>query len=339
MAARGSTSKPAAAAKISDVARAAGVSSATVSRVMNGSGTVSPARAERVLAAASALGYQPFGPARALRQQRTRVWAAIVADIENPFFTAMVRGIEDVARDVGHRLVLCNSDNDVAREAAYIEDAIAERMAGVVIAVASAEGSSLGRLLSSNVPVVTVDRRSARHHAEVDSVLVDNRAGARAATEHLLERGARLVACVTGPRGVSTADERAIGYRDAVRAVKGTEYVVRADFKQGGGYDAVHRMLAGGGRRPDAVFVANNLMTLGALQALRDLGLDVPGAVRLAGFDDAPWTTLIDPPLTVVAQPTYEIGREAARLLVTTPEAQHPRHVVLAPSLVVRASS
>ena len=144
---------------ITDVARKAEVSPATVSRVLNGSSPVSPELAQRVEAAAAKLGYRPFGPARALRQQRTRVWAAIVADIENPFFTAVVRGIEDVAQREGHRLVLCNSDEDVVKEAAYVDVAIAERMAGVVIAVASTAGSTLDELLDRQIPVVAIDRR------------------------------------------------------------------------------------------------------------------------------------------------------------------------------------
>jgi LacI family transcriptional regulator len=169
--------------KITDVARAAGVSPATVSRVLNGSSGVSNALAARVQRAAADLGYVPSSSARALRRQHTRVWAAIVSDIENPFFTAVVRGIEDVARKVQHRLVLCNSDEDLEREAAYIDVAIAERMAGVVIAVASASESSLEPLMDAHLPVVAVDRSAGR---EIDAVVVDNRLGAEEATRHLL---------------------------------------------------------------------------------------------------------------------------------------------------------
>ncbi len=326
-------------AKISDVARAAGVSSATVSRVLNGSTSVSEDRAARVRAVAAELGYQPFGPARALRRQRTNVWAAIVADIENPFFTSMVRGIEDVARDAGYRLVLCNSDGDLDKEAGYIDVAIAERMAGVVIAVASDERSDLRPLFDQRLPVVAVDRRPRRGADRLDSVLVDNRRGADAATEHLLATGARRIACITGPAEVSTADERLAGYRDAL-ARHGRKapaaLVRRADYKQAGGHRAARSLLASA-NPPDALFVANNLMTLGALQAIDEAGLSVPDDVAIVGFDDAPWTTLMRPQLSVVAQPTREIGRQAAELLVTP--ADHARHLVLAPTLVVRQSA
>ena len=328
-------------AKIGDVAQLAGVSPATVSRVMNGSGAVSSERAARVRAAAAELGYTPSGPARALRQQRTRVWAAVVADIENPFFTAMVRGMEDVALDEGYRLVLGNSDEDLEKEAAYLEIAVAEQMAGVVIAVASAKDSKLDLLLERRIPVVAVDRRPKRHEDVVDSVVVDNELGARQATEHLLAGGAKRVACITGPTRVSTASERLAGYQKALRA-HGTavdaDLVRRADFREDGGYAAT-RSLLGARKKPDALFVANNLMTLGAFRAVHEAGRRVPEDLLLVGFDDAPWTTLVSPQLTVVAQPTHEIGRQAGRLLATASADLPARHVVLPPTLLVRGSS
>ena len=327
--------------KIGDVARQAGVSPATVSRVMNGSGAVSPERAAKVRAAAAALGYTPSSAARALRQQRTRVWAAIVADIQNPFFTAVVRGIEDEALAAGHRLVLGNSDEDLEKEAAYLDIAVAEQMAGVVIAVASAKDSRLDAVLERGVPVVAIDRRPKRHEDAVDSVVVDNEAGARQATAHLFEAGASRVACVTGPARVSTASERLAGYQRAVRAHGAKvdqDLVRRADFREDGGY-AETRALLSARRRPDALFVANNLMTIGALRAVHEAGLRVPDDLLLVGFDDAPWTTLVSPQLTVVAQPTHEIGRQAALLLATASADLPPRHVVLPPTLLVRESS
>jgi LacI family transcriptional regulator len=324
---------------IADVAQAAGVSVATVSRVLSGSGRVSPARAERVRAAAATLGYQPSGPARALRRQRTMVWAAIIADIENPFFTSMVRGIEDVAVAEQHRLVLCNSDEDLDKEAAYVDIAIGERVAGVVIAVASTTESALEPLLARNIPVVAVDRRP--QQVGIDSVMVDDRAGAEQATSHLLSGGARRVGCITGPTRISTAGNRLAGYKDALRAhsVRAEPALVqRGDFRQEGGYRAA-RVLLDSRSRPDALFVANNLMTLGALQAIREAGLRIPDDIAIVGFDDAPWTTLLNPQLSVVAQPTYEIGRQAARLLATASADLPARHLTLAPTLIVRDSS
>jgi LacI family transcriptional regulator len=328
-------------AKIGDVAQRAGVSPATVSRVLNGSGAVSPERAARVREAAAHLGYTPSGPARALRQQRTRVWAAVVADIQNPFFTAVVRGMEDVAVAEDHRLVLGNTDEDLEKEAAYLDIAVAEQMAGVVIAVASARDSRLDVLIERGIPVVAIDRRPQRHAKEVDSVLVDNELGARQATEHLLAAGARRIACVTGPARVSTASERLAGYQAALRAggsAPDADLVRRADFKEDGGYAATRTLLSGP-RRPDGLFVTNNLMTLGALRAVQEAGLRVPEDLLLVGFDDAPWTTLVSPRLTVVAQPTHELGRQAALLLATASRDLPARHVVLPPTLLVREST
>ena len=330
-------------ASITDVARLAGVSPSTVSRVMNGTCDVSEGKAERVREAVAELGYQPFGPARALRRQLTNVWAVIVADIENPFFTSVVRGIEDGARERGHRVMLCNSDEDLGRERAYIDVAIAERMGGVMIAMASTRQSTIDPLLEKGIPVVAIDRRPVAHN--IDSVLVDNQIGAYEATAHLIERGARRIGCITGPRRISTANERLSGYRRALREAGiafDSELVVRRDFRQQGGYDATRRLCSGAGdRRPDALFVANNQMSVGALQALQELGRTVPDDVAVVGFDDSPWATLIRPQLSVVAQPTYDIGFTAAELLATAGRQpdRASRHVVLPPKLIVRDSS
>lgn len=326
-------------ARITDVASRARVSPATVSRVLNGSGEVSPELARRVRQAVEELSYQPFGPARALRRQTTSVWAVIVADIENPFFTSVVRGIEDGARQRGYRVVLCNSDEDLAKESEYIDITIAERVSGVVIAVASTRQSNLQPLIDRSIPIVAIDRRPVGY--VVDTVLADNRLAARQATEHLIEAGFTSIGCITGPRRLSTANDRLAGYRDALVSAGRPvidEYVLREDFREGGGYEAVTALWSKK-RRPDALVVANNQMTVGALHALLDLGVKVPAEVGIVGFDDSPWASLVRPQLSVVAQPTYEIGQTAAELLSTATHAGGPRHVLLSPKLVIRESS
>jgi LacI family transcriptional regulator, galactose operon repressor len=327
-------------ATIGDVARVAGVSPATVSRVLNGTSRVAADKAERVRRAAEQLDYQPFGPAQALRQQRTRLWTVIIADIENPFFTAMVRGVEDIAVANGYRVVLCNSDEDPTKEAAYVDMAVAERSAGVIIAVASTKDSRLEPLLDQRIPVVAVDRQPLR--AGIDSVLVDNRLGAEEAIDHLIATGHRRIACITGPTRVSTANERLAGYKQSFSRhglAVDQALIRRTNFKQDGGHRAARSLLKDR-RKPDALFVANNLMTLGALEAVREVGLDIPGQISLVGFDDAPWTGLTDPPLTVVAQPNYDMGRRAAELLLSShDEGAASRHIVLAPTLLVRQST
>ncbi|MBB6547238.1 LacI family DNA-binding transcriptional regulator [Nonomuraea rubra] len=319
---------------IYDVARAAGVSAATVSRVLNGQRTVDPDMVARVLTAVRELGYRPNAVARNLRRSRTTLWAVIISDIGNPFFTSMVRGIEDVAQQAGYSVVLCNSDEDPDKEETYVAAALSEQMAGVIIS-SSGSVKAARSLLDSPVPVVAVDRELPR--GEVDTVVVDNEAGARTATEHLLAAGYRRIACITGPEGVSTADHRLAGYTAALPA---EPLVIRTDFREQGGYDAMAALLSAA-ERPDAVFVANNLMTVGALRCLADRGVDVPGEMGLVGFDEIPWADLVRPSLTTVAQPTYELGRMAARLLVdriATPAAK-PATVVLPAELRPRQSS
>jgi LacI family transcriptional regulator len=332
------SSRPPGTASIADVARRARVSPATVSRVVNGTKRVAPEVEARVREAIAELRYEPFGPARALRQQRVRVWAVIIADIENPFFTSVVRGIEDVAYAEGYRLVLCNSDEDVTKESEYIDIALRERMAGVVIAAASTSESKMDRVREAGTPVVAIDREV--ETADIDAVTVDNRAGALAATEHLLDNGWRRVGCVVGPSRISTSNERLDGYRMAL-SQRGVTFdrslVRRADFREDGGYKATRALLELADP-PDALFVANNLMTLGALHAIQDAGLRVPDDLGIVGFDDSPAADLMRPRLTVVAQPTYQIGRVAGQLLLT-PQPDTPRHEVLAPQLIVRESS
>lgn len=190
---------------IYDVAREAGVSAATVSRVLNGAQTVDPAMVARVLTAVRELGYRPNAVARNLRRSRTTLWAVIISDIGNPFFTAMVRGVEDVAQQEGYSVVLCNSDEDPAKEETYVAAALSEQMAGVIIS-SSGSVKAAKTLIDSPVPVVAVDRELPR--GAVDTVVVDNEGGARTATEHLLAAGYRRIACIAGPEGVSTADLR-----------------------------------------------------------------------------------------------------------------------------------
>jgi LacI family transcriptional regulator len=332
------SNRPYGTASIADVARRARVSPATVSRVLNGTKRVVPEVESRVRAAIAELRYEPFGPARALRQQRVRVWAVIIADVENPFFTSVVRGIEDVAYAEGYRLVLCNSDEDVTKETDYLDIVLRERMAGVVIAATSTTESKLDRVREAGIPVVAIDREV--DTSDVDAVMVDNRAGARAATEHLIDNGWRRVGCVVGPSRISTSNERLEGYRAALshRGVTFDRALMRrADFREDGGYKATRALLELDDR-PDALFVANNLMTLGALHAIQDVGLRVPDDLGIVGFDDSPAADLMRPRLTVVAQPTYQIGQVAGQLLLT-PRVDGRRHEVLAPRLIVRESS
>jgi LacI family transcriptional regulator len=302
-------------ATISEVAARAGVSTATVSRALNGKSTVDPGLAARVAEAARELGYQPNGPARNLRRQEAAVVALIISDVENPFFTAIARGVEDVAHTVGLSVVLCNSDEDAEKERRYIDVAIQERAAGVILSP-TATATSVDALIRRGTPVVAVDRPLPDR--ESDTVLVDTRQAARQATAHLIEQGYGRIGCVTGPQGVRTADDRLAGYRDALKAGgqrASARLVRRTEFKAAGAEKAAADLLDQDDR-PDALLVANSAMAIGVLAAVRSHGLRAGQDVGLVAFDDVPWAGLVDPPMTVVAQPAYEIGTVAAQLLL-----------------------
>ena len=324
---------------IREIAAAAGVSTATVSRVINGGVGVEPQLANRVQKVIDDLGYTPNLVARGLRTQATKVIALVIADIENPFFTSVCRGVEDVARRHNYSVMLCNTDEDVTKEAGYLEILAAQSVAGVIISAAS-NHSDLGPVTAKGISVVAIGRRMG---PEIDCVRSDSYAGARNATRHLLEYGAHRVACITGPHGVATAEERLQGYREAVEQARlkvDPDLVEYANFREDGSYRATQRMLALD-NPPDAIFVANNRMVVGALRACREAGVNVPGQISLVGFDDLPWADLTTPSITTLRQPTYEIGAAAARLLVeriggTTGPG---REVVFQPELVVRGSS
>ncbi|GAB3832098.1 LacI family DNA-binding transcriptional regulator [Kribbella italica] len=327
-------------ATISDVAALAGVSTATVSRALNGKATVDPDLAARVRTAADELGYQPNGPARNLRRQEAAVVALIISDVENPFFTAIARGVEDVAHEVGYSVVLCNSDESASKENRYIDIAIQERVAGVILSPTGTT-SSVDKLAARGTAFVAVDRPLPQQDSDV--VLVDTRLAARQATEHLIAQGYQRIGCITGPSGVRTADDRLAGYRDALKAAKrrgSTKLVRRTEYKAAGAHKAARDVLSQEDP-PDALLVANSAMAVGVLQALQEKGIRPGKDVGMVAFDDAPWAALVDPPLSVVAQPAYEIGTVAARLLLAriTDGTRPPTTTTLGARLIERGSS
>jgi len=316
-----------------DVARRAGVSVATVSRVLNRKSTVDPALAAKVHAAAEQLQYQPSRVARNLRAQSSTVWGIVVADITNPFFARMVRAVQDAAWEVGRTVIVCNTDEDLAMERNAIEVLVAERVGGVIISPASETATDIEPLAARGIPVVALDRRP---RSPVDCVLVDNELGGRKATAHLLALGARRVACITGPEHTTTARERLAGFRRAL-ADEGRSRALTAhgDFREEGGSSVMLRWIRRG-QVPDGVFVANNLMTLGVLRAAYENGIRVPEDLRVVGFDELPWGGGIATQVPVVVQPTLEMARAAVRMLAEREDGSQvaPREVVLAPGLL-----
>jgi LacI family transcriptional regulator len=325
---------------IRDVAALAEVSPATVSRVLNGDQRVARDLHDRVIKAAETLGYRPNSQARSLRTQATKVLGLIISDIQNPFFTALVRGVEDAASERDYSVVLANADEDLAKERRYLEVTAAERMAGVILSPASTKDTRLDVLIDLGIPVVVIDRRI--RSADVDSVTVNNQKAAKDAVAHLIAAGCRRIGVISGPAEISTASDRLAGYRAALRAAGlpvDPDLVARADFRIEGGRLAT-RALLDLPKPPDGLFVTNNLMMVGALEALAETGVSFPEDIVLAGFDEMSWAGFA-PPLTLVEQPTYEIGKLATQMLLRRigGDTVAAEHVVLDATLRVRASS
>ena len=327
-------------ATVKDVADLAGVSTATVSRVLNNHPQVADETRSRVLWAMEQLGYQPNRVARRLRMKSTQILGLIISDIANPFFTSVVRGIEDVAYANEYSLFLCNSDEDPAKEALYVDVLQAERVAGIIISPADENSTSCEPLLRNALPITVMDRRLRLF--DVDTVLVDNVKGACQATSHLIHLGHHRIGLIGGPSQITTGRERREGYEKALseHGVELDQRLIKiGDFKQYSGYQKACELLEMDDR-PTAIFTANNLMTLGALNAIHEKGLKVPQDVAIVGFDDMPWAPSLDPPLTAVAQPTYELGCTAANLLLRR-IADKDRKIVemkLEPTLIIRES-
>lgn len=326
-------------ASIKDVASRAGVSVATVSRVLNHNARVKAHLRERILSTIDQLGYQPSGIARNMRSQSVRVIGLVISDIQNPFFTALVRAVEDVAYEHQYTVLLCNSDEDLQKEQLYIDVLSRERVAGAIVVPSGKD--CCAALLHARVPLVMADRTIPELCA--DAAVLDNVAGAFAATQHLIELGHRRIGLVSAPANVSVGRERQAGYEKAHRKNKialDKQLIRLGNFKANGGYQATRELLELAAR-PTAIFAVNNLMTMGALQAIREKKLRIPKDISVIGFDDVPWLALLTPPLTAVRQPTYEIGAQAARLLFARMQnSDKPvEKCVLKPELIVREST
>lgn len=328
-------------ATIRDVAERAQVSVATVSAVLNENKYVSPVLAERVRESIATLRYRPNGLARSLKQQRAHILGLVLSDITNPFFTTLVRAVEDTARGAGYTLLLGNTDEDVVKEEAYVELLRSRQVDGLILVASAGDHAYLPDLLAAGLPVVCVDRSLAILGA--DSVLTDNVAGAYQAVSHLIALGHRRIGIVTGLAGVTSTYQRLDGYHQALDAhgIAWDATLVRAGNSRLDGGAARAAELLALPERPTALFVTNNLMTIGAMRAIEDTGLRCPDDVALIGFDDFEWASVFRPRLTTVRQPVYEIGKAAARLLIQ--RIEHKRtgeaaEILLPPTLIVRES-
>lgn len=322
---------------IREVALRAAVSPATVSRVLNGSPTVQESSRRRVLEAVAALQYRPNRLARNLRRQQADMIGVVVSDIENPHFSEAVRVVEDEAYKAGYRVLLCNTDETGAKQQAYLEMMAAERVIAAIVSPADAQASGVDSLLALGIPVVAFDRMI--DDDRVDAVVCANVEGLRRATEHLLWLGHERIAFLGGRTDVETGAERLEGYTLAMRAAGAVPFALDGGFRTDGAERVVRELLEHE-RRPTALVVANNLMTLGALRALHAAGVRIPDEIAVVGVDDPPWADLIDPPLTTVAQPVRQMARTAMELVLERVESSRAeaRRVVLPLELRVRRS-
>ncbi len=328
-------------ASIKDVARHAGVSIASVSRVLNSTFPVTERTRDRVLLAVNELDYRVDQRARALRRRRSGTLGLIVSDVGNPFFPQVLHAIEAGADENEFSLFLCNSDEDLRRQRLHVDSMIEQRIEGVIVMPIVDDRAVLAPLIAARIPIVLLDRSVTGGQA--DSVLLDNHAGSELAVQHLYALGHRRIAMIS-VAGTPPGDERLEGARRALAAqglVLDPDLAYAGELKESGGYAQMQALL-GTPQPPTAVIVVNNPMAIGALVALRERGLRVPQDMSVVAFDDVSWANLLQPPLTTIQQPTRDIGNRALQLLIERVERHYlgpPRRVLLPPSLVEREST
>lgn len=324
-----------------EVAEVAGVSIATVSRVLNDYQHVNSDTRKRVLKAIKQLDYRPSRVARRLRKRGSQILGLVIADITNPYYSAVIQSIEDIAYANKYSMLLCNSSEEPERERMHLDVLLEEQVAGVIISPVDELCTSCKSFLNKGIPVVAIDRRL--RDLELDTVLVDNVMGAFDATNHLIQMGHKRLGLIAGPLHLTTGRERREGYENAILENGldlDLELIKTGDFKQHSGYSNAVELLSLE-EPPTAIFVSNNLMTLGALNAIHDMRLRIPQDVAIVAFDDLSWAPSLNPPLTAVAQPTYELGKWAVNLLLQSVSEKNrkPVEIILKPNLIVRESS
>jgi DNA-binding LacI/PurR family transcriptional regulator len=299
-----------------DVAERAGVSTTTVSHVINETRFVEEKTKQRVLQAIAELGYRPSAIARSLTTNRTQTVGVIVSDSSNYFFAEVLRGIEDVLRPEDYALLVCNTAEILERESHYLDLLLRQQVDGIIAAATSQRWDVLTEFEMQHTPIVFVDR--AFEGLAGPFVGVDNRRGAYLGTTHLIECGHRRIGILAGFQRLSTMRERLAGFKHALGEhgiPLQEEWIVESPLGVEAGQRAMRSLLALP-EHPTAVFLNNNLLSLGALLAMVELGVDCPEGMSVVGFDDHPWAAVSDPPLTVVRQPTERIGQTAAEILL-----------------------
>jgi LacI family transcriptional regulator len=335
------SSKQRARPTIYDVAREAGVSTATVSRALNDTGQIAPATRKAIEEAVERLGYRPNTIARSLVTKSTQTIAFLLPDITNPFYAALVNGIQQIALESDHTMLLCTTEGDPEREEEYLSLLRAKQVDGALVDGLVLPPDRIAQFVEDGFPIVCLDRDI--NSKSVPLVQVDNKRGARLATEHLLELGHERIAHVAGAPELRISAERLTGYREALNAARlrdDSRLVATGHFTEDGGYEATRSLLESDVQLT-AVFAANDLSAIGVINALTESGRKVPEDVSVIGFDDLRLSAYTSPPLTTIRQPAVEIARRATEILIGLINGRRVRrlHYLLEPSLVVRGST
>jgi LacI family transcriptional regulator len=334
---------------IADIAEKAGVSKATVSRVLNNRPEgVGKETRERIQAIVRETGFQPSGVARGLATGKSRTVGLIIPDIANPFFPLLVRGVEVALSKAGYSLFLCNSACDILKEKDYVQLLMEKGVDGIILDSAESDcDCQLELLEKKGVPFVLLDRNIRGRDGSV-GVFFDNHLGARLAAERFFARPECMLAFINGPADLSPFTLRLEGIREVMRE-KGVPEdrlkVLTGDFSLENGYQLISDLIAearaGTGFRFNAVFTSNDMMAIGAVRALKDHGIAVPDEVEVIGFDDIEISRLVEPPLSTISQPGLEMGARSADLLLRMIEGKKPRPktLVMKPGLVLRGTT
>jgi LacI family transcriptional regulator len=326
---------------IHEVARKARVSPTTVSHVINNTRFVSAVLRERVQRAMAELNYRPNALARSLRLGQTHTLGLILPDSANPFFAEIGHAIEAAAFERGYSVILCNTENDQTKELLYTNVLENRQVDGMIFVATGRNHDALFSIVENGLPLVVVDRDLGS--LSLDAVTTDNHQGGLIATRHLIERGHRIIGCITGPSDITPSAERVTGYSDAIKEINlelEETLLLRGDFHVPSGLEAATRLLQRD-PRPTALFVCNDMMAIGALHAAAKLGLRVPDDVAIVGFDDIELASYTIPPLTTVCQPKQQIGQTAIQLILErmSDPSLPPQHKILHPQLIIRESS
>jgi LacI family transcriptional regulator len=323
-----------------DLAKELDLSIATISRALSRPEDVAPRTRQRVLAVVHRHGYAPNGTRRSLRTQQTRTIGIVISDIRNFFCAAVVKAIEDEARANGYAVLICNADEDGAKEEAALRLLLNRKVSGIINCSTGANLDLLRAFQKTGAILVDLDRESGL--TNVDTVVVDNQRGAQLATQHLLELGHLEIATIAGPQHLSNARGRLAGFEETlrdrnIRIQKG--YVQFGNFLQESGYRCAEKLFSAR-RVPTGLFVANIEMAAGVIEFVREKGLSIPEEISIVTFDDSFWARYMDPPLTVIAQPVEKMGKCTMELLLAQLRGGKPSQtVVFPPDLIVRRST